>query len=793
MTTEKYLWLGVMKNKTFSGNSYAASEVVGAIILVLIAVGAFGAIYYQVFPVPLPSPDSHIKLMGYIDDERNVIIEHVGGEPLISYKILSERENGQRNMSVYENSPLMMGDPLPINICLNATEKQIQVKVWSVQKDGSEQIIFDGILAPDEHPPGPGTSPLPDPMSISTLRTRTIDEDLICYNYTIVPNINPVTFIYNWMVASTGPYSSLTRVLMPFDTQNPFQTKDYSGNFYNGTINGATWTNTGKLGGAYQFGGDDFISIPYCFENNYIDKITVEAWIKTSLTSGTIMSYNRNKYWELAVTDGHVKWSTNSSDGAADSIGTMLVNDNLWHLVAATYDASLGDCAIYIDGRLDTYKHIHAAGKLLGSGDTSVGSIGKGTGVAGRQTIFSTGFEAQDEKNQWIENNGTGGAQQQNWVNLRYDNFNSAWGSYVPGSNGTYADCYRSTSYKYEGTSSACVRDNSGTSSSFTLTNSIDVDTPAYKSLKVDFWWMWRGNGWADGEDWWLRYYNGTAWVTVLDINYPSTYTKSVWYHTVVYINESNYRFPVNMRLRFQCDASYDDDLVYIDQIYINATSYSRIECDFNLLPSTTFTPYTGSFSIGGSGDFDPEYAAFNRTGIDLSGYSNVKISVWYSYKNTESNDFLGLYYRNGSQWKPIFEVTNPQMVGGQKPWTQVQFDLPKSLTVLRLQFKWRTTAANEYMGIDDLEVTGVRLAGEVNFTGIVDEVKIYPRALTPEQLYQNYLCTKDGDSTRSVIVSEEIRLDQYWKCLVTPNDGMYDDSTTESNILFVINYGGGG
>ncbi len=57
-----YLWLGVMKNKTFSDNSYAASEVIGAIILVLIAVGAFGAIYYQVFPVPLPSPDSHIKL-----------------------------------------------------------------------------------------------------------------------------------------------------------------------------------------------------------------------------------------------------------------------------------------------------------------------------------------------------------------------------------------------------------------------------------------------------------------------------------------------------------------------------------------------------------------------------------------------------------------------------------------------------------------------------------------------------------------------------------------------------------
>jgi hypothetical protein len=782
-----------MKNKTFSDNSYAASEVIGAVILVLIAIGAFGAIYFQLFPVALPSPDSHVHLAGYVTDSGKVVLQHVGGEQLNSYTIRMEQSDGPR-VYQFENDPWEMGQCyyLPINESLFRDEKQVKVSVYTMLADGSTKVIFEGIITPHEHPPGPEISPLIDPMAITTLRTQTIDEDLICYNYTINPNINPITFIYNWMVSSTGPYSSFTRILMPFNSQNPFQTKDYSGNFYNGTINGATWTNAGILGGAYQFGGDDFISIPYCFENNYIDKITVEAWIKTSLASGTIMSYNRNKYWELAVTDGCVKWSTNSSDGAADIIGTLLVNDNTWHLVAATYDATLGDCAIYVDGRLDTYRHTHAAGKLLGSSDSPVGAVGKGTGVAGRQTIFSTDFEAQDEKNQWTENNGTGGGQQQNWTNLRYDNFNSGWGNYVPGSNGTFADCYRSTAYKHEGTGSACIRDNTGTASAFTL-NTIDIDTPAYKSLKVDFWWMWRGNGWATGEDWWLLYYNGSAWVTVLDVNYPGSYTKDVWYHILIYINESTYRFPTNMRLRFQCDASYDDDLVYIDQININATSYQRIECDFNLLPSTTFTPHTGLFSLGGSGDFDPEYAAFNRTSIDLSGYTNVKISVWYSYKNTESNDFLGLYYRNGSQWKPIFEITNPQMVGGQKPWAQEIFDLPKSISILHLQFKWRTTGANEYMAIDDLEITGIPLAGEINFTGTIDDIKIYPRVLTPEQLYQNYLCTKDGSTTRSVIVSEEIGLDETWKCLVTPNDGMYDDVNTESNILYIINYGGGG
>ena len=132
-------------------------------------------------------------------------------------------------------------------------------------------------------------------------------------------------------------------------------------------------------------------------------------------------------------------------------------------------------------------------------------------------------------------------------------------------------------------------------------------------------------------------------------------------------------------------------------------------------------------------------------------------------------------------------------MIGGQSPWTQVLFDIPTSVSVLHLQFKWRTTTSNEYMGIDDLEITGVRLAGEINFTGTIDEVKIYPRVLTPEQLYQNYLCTKDGCTTSSVIVSEEIRLDEIWKCLVTPNDGMYDDVIADQIFLFIVNYGGGG
>lgn len=780
-----------MKSTTFSENRYAVSEVIGAVILVLIAVGAFAAIYSQVFPVKLPSPEPHVELAGYVTDNGTVVLEHIGGAPLSSYKFRIEHKNGTSTMSPIENNPIQIGDHLPIDETLNETNNFIKVTVWDIGKDGSEQIVFDGIITPKDFLPGPSLQPLPDPMSISTLRTDTVDEDLICYSYSIHPNIQPpLTFIYNWMSASTGPFNSLTRLLMPFDTQDPFFTKDYSGNNNNGTITGATWTTTGKLGGAYQFKGHDFIAIPYCFETNKIDKITVEAWVKTNKTSGTIVSYDRNNYCELAMANGHVKWSTNSSDGVVDVKGTILINDNAWHLVAATYNSSTGICNIYVDGKLDVTKNAHVTGKLLGSGNSVVGAIGKGTGVAIRKTIFSTSFETQTEKNTWTEENSTGG-QPLTWTTLKYDNFNSGWGNYVPGSNGSLADCYRSTTH-HEGTYSACIRDKSGTASSFKLTNSIDMDTPAYKSLKIDFWWMWNGNGWMNGEDFWILYYNGTAWVNVFTRTYPSVYSKGVWYHQIVYVNESTYIFPTTMRLRFQCDALGDNCLVYIDQIYLNVTSYGRLECNFDLFPSSMLTPHSGSYSIGGNGDFDPEYALFNRTAIDISTYFNVEVSVWYSYKNTNSNDFLGLYYKNNSQWMPLFVVSNPQYTG-QKSWTQVIIDIPQTLSSLVLQFKWRSTSTSEYLAIDDLEITGIPRGGENNFTGIIDEVKIYPRELSPEQLYQNYLCTKDSNSSRSVLTSEEIRVGEIWKCFVTPNNGAQDDVTTESNPLMIINYGGGG
>jgi hypothetical protein len=50
----------------------------------------------------------------------------------------------------------------------------------------------------------------------------------------------------------------------------------------------------------------------------------------------------------------------------------------------------------------------------------------------------------------------------------------------------------------------------------------------------------------------------------------------------------------------------------------------------------------------------------------------------------------------------------------------------------------------------------------------------------------------KNGHSDKSVIVSGEIKLGDIWKCIVTPNDGVQDDASTESNIIQIVTYPGG-
>ena len=74
-------------------------------------------------------------------------------------------------------------------------------------------------------------------------------------------------------------------------------------------------------------------------------------------------------------------------------------------------------------------------------------------------------------------------------------------------------------------------------------------------------------------------------------------------------------------------------------------------------------------------------------------------------------------------------------------------------------------------------------------YNGRIDEVKIYNNTcLTAEQIYQNYMQTKDGLSDSSVLVPQTTSGNDHWTCAVTPSDGMVDGGTLISNLVNLEN-----
>jgi len=615
----------------FISSNYAISEIIGGILLLAIAIIAFAAIAAYMYPPP-PDTTPAVKIEGLVDAQGQAVLKHMGGETISSYKVFVRYPNGSLigSKEISDDDWSIDETRYPCegitDIILSNESQKLRVSVYVIDNEGDNELVFDGVLkgVPTQYVPPP---PDEDAMLISSLKTDTTDEDLLCFNYLVESLIDPTSYIYNWFVNG----NSITDLHYNFNTNATNDVTDYSGNNYEGSSIGPSWSEDGKVGGALEFDGiDDYISIPYCFNGDYVGLISVETWIKTSSNSGVIASYNQDSYWQLGIRNGKLHWSSTADGNNAEISSLSSVNDGNWHYVAVTYDYSDGYISIYIDGFLDISQAIHNPGEIIGDASTPDGSIGYGSQSSDTVTIFSSSFESASEVDEWGEND------------------------------------YRTTAY----------------------------------------WWQ-------------------------------------------------NYVFE-----RFGLDV---------------------------------LSPRTGSYSLGGTGNFDPRYAAFDRDGIDISEYTDVKVSVWYSYKSTESYDEMGFYYWDGDSWEIIFEDFNPYIPeGSQSDWTYAEVDIPDEIDNLILEFLWQTSSDREYVAIDDLEIIGVLGSGLGNFTGTMDEFKIYNRVLSGEQIYQNYLCSKDEQYNVSVIVSDETQINDVWRCDVTPNDSDQDDNTIESNTLTIVNYGGG-
>ncbi|MDK2907943.1 MAG: hypothetical protein PWQ87_401, partial [Candidatus Woesearchaeota archaeon] len=72
-------------------------------------------------------------------------------------------------------------------------------------------------------------------------------------------------------------------------------------------------------------------------------------------------------------------------------------------------------------------------------------------------------------------------------------------------------------------------------------------------------------------------------------------------------------------------------------------------------------------------------------------------------------------------------------------------------------------------------------------FNGLIDEVQIYNYALSPEQIYSNYIAGLNAHKP-DVIHFNETAKDERWKCSITVSDGIADSDTKNSTEITIQN-----
>ena len=145
---------------------------------------------------------------------------------------------------------------------------------------------------------------------------------------------------------------------------------DGSGNANTGTVSGATWNTSGKMGGALTFDGtNDSVQVPNSTSiASVTNRITIAAWVYPTSTTGEwrtlIQRDNANSSWfnwqiYTRASDAptanrpvfRVDWNGNGNLEANEEVqGDITLSANTWYFITCTYDGTA--MRFYIDGTL---------------------------------------------------------------------------------------------------------------------------------------------------------------------------------------------------------------------------------------------------------------------------------------------------------------------------------------------------------------------------------------------------------------------------------------------------------
>ena len=201
-----------------------------------------------------------------------------------------------------------------------------------------------------------------------------------------------------------------------FDEGNGTTAYDSVGTNDGALINSPTWT-IGKVGDALSFDGvNDYVKVPHTASLDFVNQITMEAWIKPNSYSvySKIMQREGGNTYSLSIPNGQLWFYLIAGFGSSGTIYNLVsdysIPTGVWSHVVATYDSS--SMKLYVNGVM--IKERSATGLIKTyTGDLTIGNTGFGgsnwafNGLIDETALYSTALTLEQIR-QHYENGLTG-------------------------------------------------------------------------------------------------------------------------------------------------------------------------------------------------------------------------------------------------------------------------------------------------------------------------------------------------------------------------------------------------
>ena len=589
----------------------------------------------------------------------------------------------------------------------------------------------------------------------STIGSNTTSEDLIIT--TDQDDNSSVKLIHNWHLNG----NPITVLNLPFENNTPdtsSTTKDYSDYENNATVTNAIWSSTGGFDGkgAFNFSGNSLIEIPFNESLQPKDEITMMAWVKFDSASGyaSVIQYpydcggHSDPYFEYGIyVQDNGRLHARINGAGYDHEGTG-VTDGDWHHVAVTWDGVTKGVNYYVDGsNVGTVGGSQTEMIYENDCDVLIGQNGGANeqvdGMIDEVMIFNVSLS--DEQIEALYENRTGRIVSQETT------VGDVWNTSVTPNDGIQ-DGIAMWSNPL-----TVIANSPPTHTTPVLSSSLGTNTYLENLTVVN--------------------------QSTSDVNNDPVRNIFNWYLNGTSIAVLN--------MPFEFDGTN------------NARDYSSYENN----GTTTGTTWSSSNGYDGNGAHyfgyqeDDLIAIPYDESLDLQDYT---ISTWLNIDElhygvhwvinrpynctSHENSYMeyGFSYVNGSGL--LYRID------GSEVYTNLALNKDTWYHVVQVHnssnILFYIDGELNYTGPGDSSINyendcGIRIgtnpSDQEDFNGYIDDVMIFDRILTPEQIAALY------DNRTDLIVSQETGIGDDWKATITPNDGVQDGTTLWSNALTIL------